>query len=501
MRRVLVVDDERAMCELLEAGLGERGFDVTWRTSADEAFELALRDDFAAVVTDLRMRGMGGIALCTRLTENRPDVPVIAITAFGSLDTAIATIRAGAFDFLPKPFDIDQLVIALERATQQRALRAEVKRLQGMVASAQKFDEMVGTSAAMTAVFELIERVAGVDAPVLVTGESGTGKELVARALHQRSRRSKGPFVAVNCAALPESLLESELFGHVRGAFTDARTTKKGLFVEASGGTLFLDEIGEIPLTMQAKLLRALETRSVRPVGGSSEVPFDVNLVAATNRDLEAAVADGRFRDDLFYRLDVVHVHLPPLRSRGGDVLLLAPGVRRPVGRANGQERHGHVRRGRAGAHRLRLAGERARARQLHRARGRPGALRAARGRRPAGPGSQLPLRARRRRGRRPVGARSSGGSGAAVHFARPRRGRWEQIDRRSHPRPRSKDALPSLGELLRGRERQCQGMSRPPGSQFPRLVRNFGRAARAGKPHAHASACPPARSHEVPPP
>jgi DNA-binding NtrC family response regulator len=326
MRRVLVVDDERAMCELLEAGLGERGFDVTWRTSADEAFELALRDDFAAVVTDLRMRGMGGIALCTRLTENRPDVPVIAITAFGSLDTAIATIRAGAFDFLPKPFDIDQLVIALERATQQRALREEVKRLQGMVASAQKFDEMVGTSAAMTAVFELIERVAGVDAPVLVTGESGTGKELVARALHQRSRRSKGPFVAVNCAALPESLLESELFGHVRGAFTDARTTKKGLFVDASGGTLFLDEIGEIPLTMQAKLLRALETRSVRPVGGSSEVAFDVNLVAATNRDLEAAVADGRFRDDLFYRLDVVHVHLPPLRSRGGDVLLLAQG-------------------------------------------------------------------------------------------------------------------------------------------------------------------------------
>jgi two-component system response regulator HydG len=326
MRRVLVVDDEREMCELLEAGLGGRGFDVTWRTSADEAFELALRDDFAAVVTDLRMRGMGGIALCTRLTENRPDVPVIAITAFGSLDTAIATIRAGAFDFLPKPFDVDQLVIALERATLQRALREEVKRLQGMVASAQKFDEMVGTSAAMTAVFELIDRVAGVDAPVLVTGESGTGKELVARALHKRSRRSAGPFVAVNCAALPESLLESELFGHVRGAFTDARSTKKGLFVEASGGTLFLDEIGEIPLTMQAKLLRALETRSVRPVGGSSEVAFEVNLVAATNRDLEAAVADGRFRDDLFYRLDVVHIHLPPLRSRGGDILLLAQG-------------------------------------------------------------------------------------------------------------------------------------------------------------------------------
>jgi DNA-binding NtrC family response regulator len=326
MRRVLVVDDEQAMCELLEAGLGERGFAVTWRTSADEAFDLAMRDDFDAVVTDLRMRGMGGIDLCTRLTENRRDVPVIIITAFGSLDTAIATLRAGAFDFLPKPFDIDQLVISLERATQQRALREEVKRLQGVVDSAQRLDEMVGTSAAMTAVFELIERVAGIDAPVLVTGESGTGKELVARAIHKRSRRASGPFVAVNCAALPESLLESELFGHVRGAFTDARTAKKGLFVEASGGTLFLDEIGELPLTMQAKLLRALESRSVRPVGGSSEIAFDVNLVAATNRDLDAAVAEGRFRDDLFYRLDVVHVHLPPLRSRGGDILLLAQG-------------------------------------------------------------------------------------------------------------------------------------------------------------------------------
>jgi two-component system response regulator HydG len=269
---------------------------------------------------------MGGIALCTRLSENRRDVPVIAITAFGSLDTAIATLRAGAFDFLPKPFDIDQLVIALERATQQRALRQEVKRLQGMVERAQRLDEMVGTSPAMAAVFELIERVASVDASVLVTGESGTGKELVARALHRRSRRAAGPFIAVNCAALPEALLESELFGHVRGAFTDARTAKTGLFVEANGGTLFLDEIGELPLTMQAKLLRALESRTVRPVGGSSEIAFDVNLVTATNRDLEAAVAEGRFRDDLFYRLDVVHLHLPPLRSRGGDILLLAQG-------------------------------------------------------------------------------------------------------------------------------------------------------------------------------
>jgi two-component system response regulator HydG len=324
---VLVVDDEREMCDLLVAGLAARGFEVTACASADEAFERAMREDFEAVVTDVKMRGMDGLDLCSRLNENRPDVPVIVITGFGSLETAIATIRAGAFDFLTKPFDVDLLVIALERATQQRALRQEVKRLQSLVAGARSFDDMIGTSPAMRAVFEMIDRVAGVDASVLVTGESGTGKELVARALHRRSRRSAGPFVAVNCAALPEALLESELFGHVKGAFTDARTAKKGLFVEASGGTLFLDEIAELPLAMQAKLLRALETRQVRPVGGTAEVPFDVNLIAATNRDLEAAIAEGRFRDDLFYRLDVVHLALPPLRSRGGDVLLLAQGI------------------------------------------------------------------------------------------------------------------------------------------------------------------------------
>jgi DNA-binding NtrC family response regulator len=324
MTTVLVVDDDPEMCKFIELGLSERGFEVIWRTSADAAFDLAMHTDFGAIVSDIRMRGMDGLVLCTQLTDNRPDIPVIVVTAFGSLDTAIATIRAGAFDFLPKPFDIDQLVISLERATQQRKLREEVKRLQAMVASTHPFDEMLGKSSAMRKVFEMIERVAGVDAPVLVTGESGTGKELVARALHRRSRRSRGPFVAVNCAALPEPLLESELFGHVKGAFTDASVTKKGLFVAASGGTLLLDEIGELSIPMQAKLLRALEARSVRPVGGSTEIPFDVNLVAATNRDLEAAVADERFRADLLYRLDVVHIELPPLRSRGGDVLELA---------------------------------------------------------------------------------------------------------------------------------------------------------------------------------
>ena len=322
--RVLVVDDEQSMCEFLHAELSTRGFDTIFRTNADEAFALLGAEEFDVVVTDLNMCGMGGLGLCTRIVENRPDIPVIVITAFGSLETAVATIRAGAFDFVTKPFNIDELLLAIERSIRHHALETEVKRLRGIVAEAQHFDEMLGTSPAVTKVYDRIARIAESDATVLIAGESGTGKELVAGALHRRSRRSKGPFVAINCAAMPEALLESELFGHVKGAFTDAKAPKKGLFAEASGGTLFLDEIGEMPLTMQPKMLRALETRAVRPVGGSVEIPFDVNLVTATNRDLETAVAEGRFREDLFYRINVVHIELPPLRARGNDILLLA---------------------------------------------------------------------------------------------------------------------------------------------------------------------------------
>ncbi len=322
--RVLIVDDDRTMCEYLEAELRARAFTTHAETSADAAFERLTAEDFDVVVTDLRMRGTGGLELCARIVQNRPDVPVIAITAFGSLETAVATIRAGAFDFITKPFDIDELVIAIERAARHRALRAEVKRLQRMVEGAARMDEMLGASPAMKKVYDRIARVADSDATVLVTGESGTGKELVAHALHRRSRRAAGPFVAINCSALPESVLESELFGHAKGAFTDAKSARKGLFAEADGGTLFLDEVGEMPLSVQPKLLRALETRSVRPVGGSAEVPFDVNLVTATNRDLESAVEGKRFREDLFYRINVVHIELPPLRARGNDVLLLA---------------------------------------------------------------------------------------------------------------------------------------------------------------------------------
>jgi two-component system response regulator HydG len=322
--RILVVDDDSAQCELLEASLGRRGFSVVTRTSAEDAFELLQTEDFDVVVTDLNLRGMHGLELCERVVANRPDIAVVVITAFGSLDAAVASIRAGAYDFITKPFDMDVLRLTLERALRHHELTREVRRLRRLVADSDRFEELLGTSPAMRRVYDLVERVAETDASVLITGESGTGKELVARAIHHRSRRRSGPFVALNCAAVTETLLESELFGHAKGAFTDAKTARAGIFVEANEGTLFLDEIGELPLGLQPKLLRAVQERKVRPVGGNLEVPFDARLVAATNRDLETAVEEGRFRGDLFYRINVVHVPIPPLRARSTDVLLLA---------------------------------------------------------------------------------------------------------------------------------------------------------------------------------
>jgi len=321
---VLIVDDDQSMCETLEAGLVRRKFKVTWRTSGVEALELLASTDVDTVVTDVNMQDMNGIELCERIVANRPDVPVVVITAFGNMETAIAAIRVGAYDFIIKPLEIDALALAIERAIQHRSLREEVKRLRRMVEESRRVDELLGSSPAIKKVYELLDQVVDSTASVLVTGESGTGKELVARALHERSRRKDGPFVAINCAAMPEALLESELFGHVRGAFTDARAARTGLLVQADGGTLLLDEIGDLPLPLQPKLLRALQERKVRPVGGDEEIPFDVRLVATTNRDLESAVEEERFREDLYFRINVIHVKMPPLRARGGDVLLLA---------------------------------------------------------------------------------------------------------------------------------------------------------------------------------
>ena len=321
---VLVVDDETEMRAAVAQELSSRGHAVLEAAIGDAAFEVLLAEDVDVVLTDLRMREKDGLELCRRIAGARSDVPVLVMTGFGSIDAAVATLRAGAFDFLTKPFDPEELLLAVERALAHRALTEELRRLRSRVAEVEASAELLGESQPMQDLRELVCRVAASDATVLVTGESGSGKELVARALHAASPRSSGPLVAVNCAALPEALLESELFGHVRGAFTDAKTSRKGLFVEASGGTLLLDEIGEMPPGMQAKLLRALETRRVRPVGATGEVPFDVRIVTATHRDLEAAVAEKTFRQDLYYRINVVHVEVPPLRVRGNDILLLA---------------------------------------------------------------------------------------------------------------------------------------------------------------------------------
>jgi DNA-binding NtrC family response regulator len=322
--RVLVVDDDRAACELMASGLRRRDFTLEWRLTAQEAIAPVMNGAVDVVVADLNMPGVSGIDLCRRIAADRPDVPVVVVTAFGSLETAVAAIRAGAYDFVTKPFEIEELELTLERAMQHRQLREEVKLLRRAVTETQAFSDLIGDSAPMRALYRLLDRIAESDATVLVVGESGTGKELVARALHDRGPRRAAPFVALNCAAISAPLLESELFGHVKGAFTDAKESRPGLIVRANGGTLLLDEVGEMPLEMQAKLLRALEARAVRPVGGEREIAFDVRLIAATNRDLETAQEEGQFRSDLYYRINVIQVALPPLRARGNDVLLLA---------------------------------------------------------------------------------------------------------------------------------------------------------------------------------
>ncbi|GAB4166228.1 MAG: sigma 54-interacting transcriptional regulator [Geothermobacteraceae bacterium] len=320
---VLVIDDDRAMREMLAEDLGRRGYDVLEASGAEPARDLLAGHDVDMVLTDLNMPGTSGVDLCRQLHRDRPDMPVLIITAFGSLDTAIEALRAGAYDFVTKPVDLDLLDHALKRAFQHRQLQRKVRLLDAEIARVRPSSDLLGDGSAMREVRELISRVAPIDTSVLITGESGTGKELAARALHRQSGRS-GSFVAVNCAALPENLLESELFGYRKGAFTDARENRAGLFLDADGGTLLLDEIGEMPLALQPKLLRVLEEKRVRAIGGSREVSVDVRILAATHQDLEQAVAEGRFREDLYYRLNVITLEMPPLRERGNDILMLA---------------------------------------------------------------------------------------------------------------------------------------------------------------------------------
>lgn len=322
-RRLLVVDDEKDMCDLLKLSLESFGHQVVATTSAKTALDTVEQEDIDVLLTDLGMAEMSGVDLCERVLGIQPDIPVIVVTGQSTMDSVIGVLRAGAYDFITKPVDSELLKLSVERAIEHRRLHEEVKRLRLSTASTTS-NELLGKSAAMRRVHDLIARVATSDASVLVHGETGTGKELIARALHKASNRATGPFVAINCAAVPQTLIESELFGHARGAFTDAKAERTGLFLQATGGTLFLDEIAELPLETQPKLLRALQERKVRPVGSNTEVPFDVRLVTATNRDLEFEVFEKRFREDLFYRINVVTIEVPPLRDRPGDVLMLA---------------------------------------------------------------------------------------------------------------------------------------------------------------------------------
>jgi two-component system response regulator HydG len=308
------------MCEVLEA----RGFTATPRTDPNSVVEDIGQGSFDALLIDLHMQPIDGLTVCRRIHQAHPNLPVVLVTGDVTVESTIGALRAGAFDFVPKPVDVDLLELTVERAVEHHRMRTELHRLRDEVATVQRFDGLLGSSAGMRRVTDTILQVAPSEATVLISGESGTGKELVARAIHEASGRRDGPFVAINCAAVPATLLESELFGHAKGAFTDAKTSHKGLFLEAEGGTLFLDEIGEMPLEMQVKLLRALQERSVRPVGGANDVSFDARLLAATNVDLENEVAEGRFREDLFYRIHVCTVEMPPLREREGDVILLS---------------------------------------------------------------------------------------------------------------------------------------------------------------------------------
>ena len=318
---LLVVEDDDEMRAYLEEELRERGYTVHSAAGGREALERAASVALDVVITDLMMPEMRGSDVLAELHARDRDVPIVIITAFGSIDTAVEAIKGGAYHYLAKPFRIEQLLATVEGALREKRLKEELRRLRD--AFEEKRFTIVAHSPGMKKILDLIQRAAAAGTPVLLTGESGTGKELLARALHSQSPRRAGPFLAVNCSAIPESLLESQLFGHRRGAFTDAREDRRGLFQEATGGTILLDEIGDMPQSLQGKLLRVLQEKEVPPIGAPAPVPVDVRIVAATNRDLETLVADGRFRNDLYYRLNVITIRVPALRERGEDLVPL----------------------------------------------------------------------------------------------------------------------------------------------------------------------------------
>jgi len=321
--RILVADDEDSLRWVLDKGLRQAGYDVTSVKGGEEALRAFAEAPFDLVFLDVRMPGIDGLTVLARLRQAHPDIAVIVMTAHGTMDTAIQAMQRGAYDYLAKPFDLDEVLLLAERALQSQRLTQEVARLRTGLKEVWEFGALVGRHPRMQDVYKTIGRIAASDVTVLLRGESGTGKEVVARAIHHYSRRAGRPFVAVSGAAIPAALLESELFGHERGAFTDAKERKLGKMELAHGGTLFFDEIGDMPVELQTKLLRTLQERMIERVGGSEPIRVDVRVLAATNRDLEALMREGKFREDLFYRLNVVTLNLPPLRERRRDIPLL----------------------------------------------------------------------------------------------------------------------------------------------------------------------------------
>jgi two-component system response regulator AtoC len=323
VRRVLVVDDEENIRLVLSTLLRRNGYQVEVASNAEQALQMldAFGPDF--VFADVKMPGMSGIELCAEIRARASQATVVVMSAYGSVELALEAIRAGAYDYLAKPFKQDEVLFALRKVEEREALRRENRALREVALKQQSLGELIGKSPAIQEVFRTIEKVAEYRTTVLIQGESGTGKELVARALHRLSSRNGKPFVAVNCGAIPEALIESELFGHKRGAFTDAHADKNGIFQEADQGTLFLDEIGELPANLQVKLLRALQEGTIRRLGDSKDIPVDVRVIAATIRDLAKEVEQGRFREDLYYRLNVLQIAVPPLRDRAEDIPLL----------------------------------------------------------------------------------------------------------------------------------------------------------------------------------
>lgn len=321
--RILVVDDDPSLRNMMNIVLKKDGFDVTCVENARVALSTLKEESFELIISDIKMPDVSGIDLLRKVKSLNPDMPVVMITAYGSTHDAVEAMKLGAENYITKPFNLDELKIIIDKILYKKSIEKENVELRTRLTEKELFENIIGQNPRMQKIFDLIDTVGKTDSTVLVSGKSGTGKELIARAIHNKSTRKNSKFVSINCGALPENLLESELFGHVKGAFTDAVKDKKGLFEEAHGGTLFLDEIGEMAQTMQVKLLRALQERKIRPVGSNQEISVDVRIISATNKDLAKSMQDGEFRSDLFYRLNVISINVPALKERRDDILLL----------------------------------------------------------------------------------------------------------------------------------------------------------------------------------